>query len=157
MTEPETGAHHHVERLRVRFSDTDSMGMAHHSNYFRWLEEARMGFLRDGGTAYSDIERDGVHMPVIECSCRYLAPVFSEDRIEVHLRVSKSSRARIEFEYEVKTTDSGGTVATATAIHAYTDDDGHPIRLPSDSKLWLRLASRSVESGGSDGESDLGS
>ena len=113
-----------------------------------------MGFLRDGGMAYSEIERDGVHMPVIECSCRYLALVFAEDRIEVHLRVKKSTRARIEFEYEVKTAGPVDTVATAVSKHAFTDDDGRPIRLPSDSKLWLWLSDRSVDSDGSDGESD---
>ena len=135
----------HVETIRVRFSDSDSMGVAHHSNYFRWLEEARLGFLRDGGWPYSEIENRGIHMPVVECSCRFVAAVRSEDLIEVHLRVSAVTRARIGFEYEISKIDSGTLRASAATEHAYVDDDGRPKRLDSGSELWLWLSERKVE------------
>lgn len=135
----------HVETIRVRFSDSDSMGVAHHSNYFRWLEEARLGFLRDGGWPYSEIEKRGTHMPVVECSCRFVAAVRSEDLIEVHLRVSAVTRARIGFEYEISKIDSGTLRASAATEHAYVDDDGRPTRLDSGSELWLWLSERRVE------------
>ncbi len=135
----------HVETIRVRFSDSDSMGLAHHSNYFRWLEEARMGFLREGGWPYSEIEKRRIHMPVVECSCRFVSAVRSEDLIDVHLRISAVSRARIGFQYEISRADSGTLAASAATEHAYVDDDGRPTRLDSTSELWLWLSERRVE------------
>ena len=130
----------HVETIRVRFSDSDSMGVAHHSNYFRWLEEARLGFLRSSGWPYSEIEMLGIHMPVVDCSCRFASAVRSEDLIDVHLRVSAVSRARIGFEYEIVEAETGRRAASAATEHAYVDDDGRPTRLEASSELWLWLS-----------------
>ena len=129
----------HVETIRVRFSDCDSMGVAHHSNYFRWLEEARLGFLRGGGWPYTEIEKRGIHMPVFNCACRFISAVRSEDVIEVRLWVAVVTRARIEFEYEVFMAGSDRLAASAATSHAYVDDDGRPARLDAGSELWQWL------------------
>ena len=96
------------------------MGVAHHSNYFRWLEEARLGFLRDGGWPYTEIEKRGIHMPVFDCACRFISAVRSEELIEVRLWVAVVTRARIEFEYEVSIAGSESALsASAATSHAY--------------------------------------
>lgn len=139
-TEARRGPPDHIERLRVRFSDTDGMGIAHHSNYFRWLEEARLGFLRGAGFAYAEVERSGLHMPLIECACRYLAGTRSEDQLEICLWVAHVSRAGIGFEYEVRLEGSGDPIAVANTVHAFTRDDGRPTRIEPDSAIWRWLS-----------------
>lgn len=136
----------HVEELRVRFSDTDAMGMAHHSNILRWLEEARIGFLRQRGLPYRAVEGAGLHIPVLECTCRFLAPVRSEDELAVLLWVESASRVRMSLNYEVRRRDSGVAVARARTEHAFTRDDGRPTRLPTHSSLW-RLLSDCIRTG----------
>ena len=120
------------------------MGVAHHSNYFRWLEEARLGFLRDGGWPYTEIEKRGIHMPVFDCACRFISAVRSEDVIEVRLWVAVVTRARIEFEYEVYAAGSDKLAASAGTSHAYVDDDGRPARLDAGSGLWQWLGREKV-------------
>lgn len=115
------------------------MGVAHHSNYFRWLEEARLGFLRGGGWPYTEIEKRGIHMPVFDCACRFISAVRSEEVIEVRLWVAVVTRARIEFEYEVSMAGSETPAASAGTSHAYVDDDGRPARLDAKSELWQWL------------------
>lgn len=116
------------------------MGVAHHSNYFRWLEEARLGFLRDGGWPYTEIEKCGIHMPVFECACRFVSAIRSEELIEVRLWVAVVTRARVEFDYEVSKTGSESVAASAATSHAYVDDCGRPARLDAGSGLWQWLA-----------------
>ena len=116
------------------------MGVAHHSNYFRWLEEARLGFLREGGWPYTEIEKRGIHMPVFGCACRFISAVRSEELIEVRLWVAVVTRARIEFEYEISIAGSGALSASAATSHAYVDDNGRPARLDAGSELWQWLS-----------------
>jgi acyl-CoA thioester hydrolase len=139
-TEAETGdgrAPDHIEPLRVRFSDTDAGGIVHHSNFFRWLEEARLGLLRGIGVSYWTIADSGIHFPVTACSAEFRRSLRSEDQIEIALWLVGRSRARLEFRYEVRL--DGSVVATAKTTHALVNDSGRPIRLERDSNLWNRL------------------
>lgn len=140
MLEPRSAdvrAPDHVERLRVRFSDTDAGGIVHHSNFFRWLEEARLGLLRAVGVAYRAIELSGIHFPVISCSAEFRRPLRSEDEIEIALWLIGRTRTRLEFRYEVRL--DGEISATAKTSHAFVNDAGSPVRLERDSNLWKRL------------------
>ena len=127
----------HVERLRVRFSDTDAGGIAHHSNFFRWLEEARIGLLQAIGMSYREIEKSGVHFPVTECSAEFRRPIHSEDEIEIDLWVAASSRVRMNVSYRVRLVSA--VAAVATTGHAFVSDTGEPIRITRDSALWRAL------------------
>lgn len=146
MTEGRPGdgrAPDHVERLRVRFSDTDAGGIVHHPNFFRWLEEARLGFLRVSGFSYRKIAESGVHFPVTACSGEFRRPVYSEDEIEVDLWLAEASRARMSFAYQIRL--GSEVAAVATTSHAFVSDAGDPIRLKRDSDLWLGLSGVAID------------
>jgi len=128
----------HIEPLRVRFSDTDAGEVVHHSNFFRWLEEARLGLLRAIGVSYRTIEESGIHFPVTACSAEFRRSLRSEDQIEIALWLVRRSRARLEFRYEIRL--DGSVIATAKTTHALVNDAGRPIRLERGSTLWKRLA-----------------
>jgi len=122
----QTGA---VSTLRVRYAETDQMGVVHHGNYFAWFEVGRTELLREKGYSYRELETEGVRLPVIEAQARYLRPAFYDDVLEVRTRLLEISGARLKFAYEVV---RGGSelLATATTAHAAVDPQGRPRRLP---------------------------
>ncbi len=128
----------HIEPLQVRFSDTDAGGIVHHSNFFRWLEEARLGLLRAMGVSYRTIEDSGIHFPVTACSAEFRRSLRSEDEIEIALWLVGRSRARLDFRYEIRL--DGSVIATGNTTHALVNNAGRPIRLERDSTLWKLLA-----------------
>ncbi len=127
----------HVETLRVRYSDADAQGIVHHSNYFRWLEEARLGWLAAIGHPYAALTRRGLFMPVTTCSCRFLAPVRAEECVDVRLTLTAVSRARVAFKYAVRC--GGRLAATAATAHAYVNAAGRPMRLTRGDPFWQTL------------------
>ena len=84
---------------RVSFFDTDAMGVVHHSNYIRWLEKARIEFLRLHEVLYNDIVKSGLHLPVIELQCKYKNPCFFDDQIEVDVEITHFKRASFTVFY----------------------------------------------------------
>lgn len=91
-----------VWRTRVRYAETDQMGVVHHANYAIWFEAARSEFCRQRGIDYSQIERDGMLLPVIELRIRYLQPAHYEEEVEVHTRVLEIRRSLLRIQYEVR-------------------------------------------------------
>lgn len=132
----ETAAH--IESLRVRYSDTDAQGIAHHSSFFRWLEEARIGWFAAVGHSYSLLTTRGVFIPLTWCSCSFRAPVYAGDRVDVRLQLKEISRARAGFDYWI--TRDGSLLATATTEHAFVDSRGRLTRLSRDDPFWLRAS-----------------
>ncbi len=118
--------------IRVRFSETDAMGVVHHSRYLPYLEEARVAYLRSIGHPYSAHHDDGLDAAVIECRLRYLLPVRFDDVVSVHLRIAGSTRATFTIEYLLTVNDQPTTLAVTR--HAFVTKDGRPRRLPE----WLR-------------------
>ncbi len=116
--------------LRVRYPETDQMGVVHHSHYLVWFEIGRTELMRDAGFAYSEMEKAGVRMPVIEAHCRYLRPARYDDTLTVETRLDTIRRASVRFEYRVERTGDGTLVATGSTRHAATDASGAPRRLP---------------------------
>ena len=117
----------HRETLRVRYSDTDAQGIAHHSSYLLWLEEARLGWLRAIDLGYADLTAGGLFLSLVECSCRYVSPAFGEDVVTVDVWVVEISRLRVRLRYEIRRGDT--LLATATTQNAFVDGDGRPRRL----------------------------
>ena len=91
-----------VWRTRVRYAETDQMGVVHHANYAIWFEAARSEFCRLRGIDYSRIERDGMLLPVLELRVRYLQPAHYEDELEVRTRVVEIRRSLLRIQYEVR-------------------------------------------------------
>ncbi len=118
--------------IRVRYAETDQMGVAYHGGYFAWFEVGRTDLLRGHGVTYRELESRDVRLPVIETGARFLRPVLYDDMIEVRTRVSDVSGARLRFEYEIHREGTLGPLATAFTAHAAVNGQGRPRRLPAD-------------------------
>jgi acyl-CoA thioester hydrolase len=116
--------------IRVRYAETDQMGVAHHAEYFAWFEVGRTDLLRERGMTYRELETEGLRLPVIDARARYLRPVYYDDLLEIHTRLAELGGARVSFEYEVHRAGTAGPLATGATSHAAVDPDGRPRRLP---------------------------
>ena len=120
----------HRELIRARFTDADAQGAIHHSTYVKWLEEARLGWLRRCGIPYrKTFAERGLAIVVVELSLNFVNLTTFEDQILVSIRVRKGNRARLALEYDLHRA-GGELVATARTGLAFVDADGRPIRLP---------------------------
>jgi len=117
--------------LRVRYADTDAMGVAYYANYFVWFEVARTDLLRGLGWSYREMEDDGVLLPVIEADCRYRRPARYDDELEIRTVGRLTSPVRLEFHYEVYVKGHDQLLATGRTAHAALGRNGRPCRLPA--------------------------
>jgi acyl-CoA thioester hydrolase len=101
-----------VVRVRVRFGETDLMGIVHHASYVHYMEVARIEWLRRRGVAYADWAAHGVHLPVVDLSLQYRAPARFDDEIDVHVSLVEVGAASVRFEYRLLRV-SDGTLCTA--------------------------------------------
>jgi acyl-CoA thioester hydrolase len=116
---------------RVRYKDTDQMGMVYYGNYFTFFEIGRVEYMRERGIAYKQMERDDdSYIVVTEASCRYLRPARYDDLLRIRTRVSESRRRSIRFSYEVLRHDSGEMLATGETVHIICNRQGRPKSLP---------------------------
>lgn len=92
----------HTARIRVNYYDTDQMGVVWHGNYLKYFEDAREEMLRNRGLPYSELEREGIIMPAIEASMRYLKPARYDDVLSVKVTVEEPPRAKMKFTYEIR-------------------------------------------------------
>jgi acyl-CoA thioester hydrolase len=118
--------------LRVRYAETDQMGVVYYANYFVWFEVARGELLRTQGWTYREMEGTGVMLPVIDAACEYLRPARYDDEIEIRTEGSLLSPVRMSFTYEVRVISGGrdDLVASGRTLHAAVDRNGRPCRLP---------------------------
>ena len=130
----------HVTRIRVRYGDTDQMGIAHHAEYLLWFETARTEMLRDLGFRYRDLEKRGVWLSVIETSCRYRAPARYDELIAVHTRVDEVRRFKLQISYEVRS-EEGGLIATGHTVLGSISPERGPVRIPEDVREAMLRAS----------------
>ena len=119
----------HTYIHQVQYYETDKMGITHHSNYIRWMEEARIDFLEKLGYGYDRLERDGILSPVIGVECRYTHPTTFHDRVEITVRVEEFRGVRLVIGYTMTNTGNGETVLTGKTMHCFTDSKGKPIIL----------------------------
>jgi acyl-CoA thioester hydrolase len=117
-------------RVRVRYAETDRMGVVYYANYLVWFEVGRTEWLRDTGWTYREMEVEGIALPVIEAHCEYRQPARYDDTIEIRTRAALLTPVRIRFDYEV-VRDDPTVVATGYTVHAALDANGRPCRLPS--------------------------
>ena len=122
-------------RLRVRFAETDAMGIVHHSRYLPMLEEARVAYLRHIGHPYQEIRDEGIEMNVLEAWVKYRRPLLFDDLVDVHVAVQSVERASFQMGY-VLTVD-GEVRASGITAHGCVTPEGRPVRLPE----WLRAMS----------------
>ncbi len=117
-------------RFRVRYAETDQMGVVHHSNYLVYFEMGRTDLMRHLGIPYAELERQGVILAVTEATCRYRAPARYDDPIRIDTRVSNVRPVRLTFSYEVYHAQTGQLLADGSTVLAAVDRQGKPQRLP---------------------------
>ncbi|MEI6043836.1 MAG: thioesterase family protein [Chloroflexota bacterium] len=111
-------------RFRVRYAETDAMGITHHSSYIVWLELARSEYCRAVGMPYPEISRQGIEFLVAELAIKYLSPSFFDDEIVVRTWVEKVGRASCRFGYQVYDETTDKLSLRATTEHAAVGHDG---------------------------------
>jgi acyl-CoA thioester hydrolase len=121
----------HQTVIRVRYADTDAMGVVYYANYLAYFEAARVEFLRAAGADYRRIEDDGVVAAVTRADCRYLLPARFDDELTVCTRVAQLGRATMRFEYEIRRVFDQALIAQGFTEHACLQKGTlRPTRLP---------------------------
>jgi acyl-CoA thioester hydrolase len=125
--------------VRVRYAETDNMGVVYYAHYLVWFEVGRTEWLRDTGWTYREMEAEGFALPVIEAHCEYKAGARYDDEVEIRTRARLVSPVRLAFTYEVVRRDDGALLVTGHTVHAAVDRrNGRPVRLPARVKELLR-------------------
>ena len=119
-------------QLRVRFAETDAMGVVHHSRYLPMMEEARVAYLRHIGHPYSEVRAEGVEMNVLEAFVRYRKPLEFDEVVDVSVTIASVERATFQMGYLM--TVDGEVRATGVTAHGCITPAGRPTRLPP----WMR-------------------
>lgn len=113
---------------KVNYYETDAMGIVHHSNYIRFLEEARCYLLEKMQLPYDEIERNGIMIPVLEVNCKYKHPAKYNDLILIDVKLAELKGARMTIKYTIKNKE-GNLVVEAQTRHCFTDFNLKPIAL----------------------------
>ena len=111
----------------VNYYETDKMGITHHSNYIRWMEEARTAFLNRHGCGYAWFDSEGVVSPVLSVSCQYKHSSTFEDRININVSISEYTGIKIKFRYVMTNADTGALIFTGESEHCFLDRNGMPV------------------------------
>ncbi len=122
----------YVHRIRVRPSESDRMGVVHHSRYAVYLEEARTELLRRAGLSYRQIENAGAFLVVTDLVMKFARPVRAFDEVEIECRITSASYVTISHEYAVRVAGQAGPAVTASTRLACVGADGRPRRLPDE-------------------------
>lgn len=132
---------------RVRYKDTDQMGMVYYGNYFTFFEIGRVEYMRERGIAYKLMEReDDSFIVVAEATCRYLRPARYDDLLRIRTRVSESRRRSIRFAYEILRDEDGEMLATGETLHIICNRLGRPKSLPEKYRRLFPLDSGKLDS-----------
>jgi acyl-CoA thioester hydrolase len=120
-----------VSTVRVRYAETDKMGVVYYANYLVWFEVARTDWLRDTGWTYRAMEQEGFGLPVIEAHCDYKISARYDDEIQIQTTARLVSAVRLAFDYTLVRASDAAVVASGYTVHASVDASGRPVRLPA--------------------------
>jgi len=124
-------------KIKVRYVETDQMGIVHHSNYFAWFEIGRTEFMKAMGMPYSEVERNGILTPLSECMANFKFGAKYEDELVIRTTISNLTIARIEFSYEVLREVDGKLIATGVTKRGFTNPELRPINVKKkDPEVW---------------------
>ncbi|MBR5219011.1 MAG: acyl-CoA thioesterase [Clostridia bacterium] len=114
---------------KVNYCETDKMGIVHHSNYVRWLEEARIDFLEQINCSLVEIEKHGIVSPVTEVGCSYKTPTVFGDTVRISVKIQEFKGVRLVLDYEIYNNKTNALVLTAQTQHCFTGGEGKPVVL----------------------------
>ncbi len=120
----------HISEVRVRYAETDQMGVVYHANYLVWCEIGRTDFIRAFGRSYADMERDGVTLAVSDVTMRFSGSARYDDRVLVHTQLDELRSRGMRFAYRLVHGDTGQVLVSATTSLIALDASGRPARLP---------------------------
>lgn len=130
-------------RHEVKYYETDRMGITHHSNYIRWMEEARTEFLKNIGWSYAKFEEAGIISPVIETNCKYKRPTTFDDVVEIETYVINISAVKLEIGYEMYCNDE--LVAKGISKHCFTNRDGKILNLKKEYPKFVEQLAKYIK------------
>lgn len=114
---------------KVQYYETDKMGITHHSNYIRWMEEARVDYLEKIGWGYDKLEEFGIGSPVIEIKCEYKNSTKFNDKIEIEVKIKEYKGVRMTITYKMKNKETEGIVLIGESKHCFVNKEGKPVIL----------------------------
>lgn len=133
----------HVDlEFRVRYAETDQMGVVYHAEYLVWCEIGRTEYIRHHGTTYAEMERAGTALAVADASLRYHAPARYDDMVRVETTLIDVRSRAITFEYRIVNAESGGRLVTARTLLVSLDGAGRPTPFPASIRSFLEGAAR---------------
>jgi acyl-CoA thioester hydrolase len=133
---------------RVRYKETDQMGMVYHGNYFTFFEIGRVEYMRERGIAYKRMElEDDSFIVVAEAHCRYIRPARYDDLLRIRTRVSEARRRSIRFAYEILRDEGAELLATGETVHIICNREGRPKSLPEKYRQYFPLTANGKPSG----------
>ncbi len=139
MTIDQPPRHSVSHTFRVRYAETDAMGLAHHSSYVIWMEMGRTEFMRAHGFTYRELEDMGVMMPVLELNVRYKQASYYDDELRISTWVQELSRVRLVLGYEIVRLPEERLLMEGSTMHTFIGRDGRPIRITHHPEAWARL------------------
>ena len=113
---------------KVQYYETDRMGITHHSNYIRWMEEGRVAFLDAIGWNYARMEDKGITSPIVSVQCDYKNPTTFDDEVSIEVYVKACSGAKLVVGYRMVNEETGTLAATGESSHCFLDADGKILR-----------------------------
>jgi len=126
--------------IRVRYAETDQMGVVYHTNYIIWFEIGRTEWFRGLNQDYKDLEDQNIILPVIDVHCRYIKSALYDDLITIRTQLKDLRGVRLTFHYEILREDTQELLAEGETTHAFVDKDRKPIRVKQYyPELWKQL------------------
>jgi len=120
----------HETELRVRYAETDQMGVVYYSNYLVWFEVGRAEYLRSLGTSYKEFERHGVRIVVAEAYCKYESPARYDDLIVVRTNLSEIKARSMKYRYTILRKADRKLLASGYTTHVFIGRNGKPVKMP---------------------------
>lgn len=131
-------------RHKVQYYETDTMKIVHHSNYVRWMEEARVDMLEQMGIGYDVMEKAGILSPVLSVKCEYKSMTRFPDTVEISVRLVRYTGVKFELSYRICDVKTGELRTLCESSHCFIDESGKPISLrrkfPEWDKIFLSFA-----------------
>src|SRR5271155_5510017 len=130
----------HVEaRVRVRYAETDQMGVVYRANYLVWMEVGRVEYCRASGLRYRDLEAEGILLAVVEAQCRYLSPALYDEEVIVRTSIEEATQRLVRFSYRISSGEDGRLLAEGFTKHVFCGRDRKATKLPKPYHAMFRI------------------
>lgn len=144
MNMEQSGAMQQVGTVRVRYAETDQMGVTWHGSYVAWLEVARTELMRELGIPYRRLEELGLFLPVIHLEIDYRQPANYDDTVDLYCCLTTLSRTRMNVRYELKRQEDDQLLCTGATHHAFINEAGRPVNAAKESPEGWALVERVI-------------